>query len=157
MQIDRHLNESAGHRLALQIEKGKPTTEPGRIPSQFLGAGTSQPRVSEMQEKCNRDNFAKMIRTAYELALNPQLPMLSFKLLVKCQRMNGVRLISGKDDCKATGEYFEAISQAVKEKVAAVVASKNPMSLLSDGSQERKTKKEKEIVLIRIEGSVDLS
>ncbi len=69
-----------------------------------------------------------MIRTAYELALNPQLPMLSFKLLAKCQRMDGVRLISGKDDCKATGEYFEAISQAVKEKVAAVVASKNANS-----------------------------
>ena len=83
--------------------------------------------------------------------------MLSFKLLVKCQGMNGVRLISGKDDCKATGEYFQEISQAVKEKVAAVVASKNAMSLLSDGSQERNTKKEKEMVLIRIELSVELS
>ena len=157
LQIDRHLNESAGYRLALQIEKGKPETDQSRIPAQFLGAGPSQPRVHEVQEKCNRENFAKMIRTAYELALNPQLPMSSFQLLVKCQRMNGVRLLSGKDDCKATGEYFEAISKAVTEKVAAVVASKNAMSLLSDGSQARKTKKEKEMVLIRIERSGEFS
>lgn len=92
-----------------------------------------------------------MIRTAYELALNPQYPLSTFKLLIKCQRMNGVQLIDGKDDCKATGEYFDAISKAVIEKVAAIIASKNAMSLLSDGSQARKTKSDKEMVLIRVE------
>ena len=65
--------------------------------------------------------------------------------------MNGVQLIDGKDDCKATGEYFDAISKAVIEKVAAIIASKNAMSLLSDGSQARKTKSDKEMVLIRVE------
>ena len=65
--------------------------------------------------------------------------------------MNGVRLIDGKDDCKATGEYFDAITKAVTEKVAAVIASKNAMSLLSDSSQARKTKSDKEMVLVRVE------
>ena len=92
-----------------------------------------------------------MIRTAYELALNPQYPLSSFKLLIKCQRMNGVRLIDGQDDCKAAGEFFEAITKAVVEKVAAVIASKNAMSILSDGSQAGKTKSDKEVVLIRVE------
>ena len=92
-----------------------------------------------------------MIRTAYELALNPQYPLSSFKLLIKCQRMNGVRLIDGQDDCKAAGEFFEAITKAVVEKVAAVIASKNAMSILSDGSQAGKTKSDKEMVLIRVE------
>ena len=147
----RHLNESAGHKIAVQIEKGKPTTEPSRLSADILGAGPSQPRVNELQEKAIRDNYRKMIRTAYELALNPQFPLSSFKLLVKCQRMNGVRLIDGKDDCKATGEYFDAITKAVTEKVAAVIASKNAMSLLSDGSQARKTKSDKEMVLVRVE------
>ena len=43
------------------------------------------------------------------------------------------------------------------EKVAAVVASKNAMSLLSGGSQAQKTKKEKQMVLIRIERSSEFS
>lgn len=147
----RHLNESAGHKIAVHIEKGKQPTELSRLSADVLGAGPSQPRVNELQEKVNRDNYRKMIRTAYELALNPQFPLSSFKLLVKCQRMNGVRLIDGKDDCKATGEYFNAITKAVTEKVAAVIASKNAMSLLSDGSQARKTKSDKEMVLVRVE------
>ena len=50
-----------------------------------------------------------MIRTACELALNPQLSLSTFKLLLKCQRMNGVKFIEGKDDCKATGEFLDAI------------------------------------------------
>ena len=65
--------------------------------------------------------------------------------------MNGVRLIDGQDDCKAAGEFFEAITKAVVEKVAAVIASKNAMSILSDGSQAGKTKSDKEMVLIRVE------
>ena len=131
----RHLNNSAGYKIVVQIGKGKPTTEPSRISAEILEAGPSQPSVNELQERVNRDNYRKMIRTAYELALNPQFPLSSFKLLVKCQRMNSIRLIGGKDDCKAAGKYFDAITKAVTEKVAAVNASKNAMSLLSDGSQ----------------------
>ena len=137
--------------MALELERGKPQTEPNRFPDIVLGAGPSQPRADALQEKATREAYEKMIRTAYELALNPQLPLSTFKLLLKCQRMNGVRLIEGKDDCKATGEFFDAISKAVTEKVAAVVASQNAMSLLSDGSQARKTKSDKEMVLVRVE------
>lgn len=149
-QITRHLDESAGHQIAVQLEKAKPVQEVGRIDNQFL-AGPSQPRIDVLQESASREAYLKLIRTAYELALHPTTPLSNFKILVKCQRMNGVRLIDGKDDGKSVGEYIDCIAKAVEEKVAAVLVSKNAMSLLSDGSQARKTGADKEMVLIRVE------
>ena len=73
------------------------------------------------------------------------------KLLVKCQRMNGVALISGKDDNHAVSEYLGSIVTAREEKVAVIMASSHFFSLLSDGSEARKTDFDKELVLIRIE------
>ena len=65
--------------------------------------------------------------------------------------MNGVKLIEGKDDCKGTGEFLDVISKAVTEKVAAVIASQNAMSLLSDSSQASKMKSDQDLVLVRVE------
>ena len=59
---------------------------------------TSQPqqkRVAAMFMDNSRDAYTKLMRTAYELALNPTLPMRQFKTLVKVQMQNGVRLIEG--------------------------------------------------------------
>ena len=93
----------------------------------------------------------RMIETAYKLALHPQLPLKSFKPLVKCQQMNGVTLIIGKDDNHAVSEYLGSIVTAIDEKVAVIMASSHFFSLLSDRSQTRKTSSNKELVLIRIE------
>ena len=95
--------------------------------------------------------YRRMIKTAYELALHPQLPLKSFKLLVKCQRMHGVALISGKDENHAVSEYLGSVVAAIQEKVAVIMASSHFFSLLSDGSEARKTDFDKELVLIRIE------
>ena len=92
-----------------------------------------------------------MIKTAYELALHPQLPLKSFKLLVKCLQMHGVALISGEDDNHAVSEYLGSIITAIEEKVAVIMASSHFFSLLSDESQALKTGSDKELVLIRIE------
>ena len=67
--------------------------------------------------------YRRMIETAYELAVHPQLPLKSFKLLVKCQRMHGVTLISGKDDNHAVSEYLGSIVTLIEEKVAVIMAS----------------------------------
>ena len=56
--IDEHLKESAAHRLALQIEKGKPSTEQGQIHIELLGPWSTQPNVDDMQVRCNRENYA---------------------------------------------------------------------------------------------------
>ena len=92
-----------------------------------------------------------MIKTAYELALHPQLPLKSFKLLVKCQRMHGVALISGKNDNNAVSEYLGSIVAAIQKKVSIIMASSHFFSLLSDRSQAHKTGSDRELVLIRIE------
>jgi hypothetical protein len=73
----------------------------------------------------------KMIKTAYELAMNPTMPLKHFKVLVKCQHQNGVALIDGRDNNKAAREYIHCIADSVHEKCAAVIASKHSMSLIS--------------------------
>ena len=92
-----------------------------------------------------------MIKTACELALHPQLPLKSFKLLVQCQWMHGVALISRKDDNHAVSEYLGSIVASIQEKVAVIMASSHFCSLLSDESQARKTGSDKELVVIRTE------
>lgn len=85
----------------------------------------------------------KMIKTAYELAMNSTMPLKHFKVLVKCQRQNGVVLIDDRDNKKAAREYIHCIANAIREKCAAVIARKHFMALMSDGSQARKTGSEK--------------
>ena len=93
----------------------------------------------------------KLFRTAYELAINPTLPLSQFKTLVKIQRKNGSRLIEGHDSGKAAREFIHYISDAVTEKVAGIIASSDFISILSDGLQARKTGSENKMVLIRTE------
>ena len=90
--------------------------------------------------------YRRMIKTAYKFAFHPQLPLKSFKLLVKCQHMHGVTLISGKDDNHAVSEYLGSTVAAIQEKVAVIMASSQFFSLLSDGSQACKTDSDKELV-----------
>ena len=74
-----------------------------------------------------------------------------FKVLVKCQRANGVRLVQGKDSSNAAREFVHYIAEAITEKCAGIIAGSDFMSILSDGSQARKTNDEKELVLVRVE------
>ena len=58
---------------------------------------------------------------------------------------------SGHQDGKAAREFIHYIAEAVCEKCAVVLATSNFMSVLTDGSQARKTGSDKEMVLIRID------
>ncbi len=109
------------------------------------------PRIDVALNQSTHDAYMKMIKTAYELAMNPTMPLKHFKVLVKCQRQNGVVLIDGRDNNKAAREYIHCIADSVREKCAAVIASKHFMSLMSDGSQARKTGSEKELVMVPVE------
>ena len=60
-------------------------------------------------------------------------------------------MFSAKNDGRAAKEYISSISQAVTEKCVVILGSKNFMSLLTDGSQARKTLDDKEMVLVRVE------
>ena len=61
-----------------------------------------------------------------------------------------MNFVSLCDEIKNKISFF-AFNNAISEKVAAVVASCHFISILMDGSQARKTKSEKEMVLIRSE------
>lgn len=128
------------------LDSRKPSNERFEVPSV-----PAQPDIRLSLNNSARDSFLKLIRTAYEMALNPSMPLKHFKILVKCQRENGVRLVEGKDDSNAAREFIHYIADAIKEKCAAVIASSHFISILSDGSQARKTNDEKELILVRTE------
>ena len=43
-----------------------------------------------------REGYIKLFHTAHTLAIEPTLPLIQFKTLVKVQREKGVRLIQGE-------------------------------------------------------------
>ena len=77
------------------------------------------------------------------------MPFNKFKVLVKCVRENDVHLISGKDDHGAAEEFVRYIADNIRERLAIILCSANAFSLLSDGSEARKTGMEKELVFVR--------
>ena len=79
------------------------------------------------------------------------MPLKHFEVLVKCQKQNGIKVIQGKQDERAAKEFIHCISAAMQEKVAVVLAGSDFMSVLSDGSQARKTGSEKDLILTRVE------
>ena len=91
------------------------------------------------------------MKCAYEMAMEPTMAHRHFGVLVKCVKVNGVRLIERKEDGRSGREFVHCIAEAVREKSALILGSVDFFSILSDGSQARKTKAEKELVLIRTE------
>ena len=83
--------------------------------------------------------------------MNPTMPLKQFKTLVKVQTDSGVQLIDGHHDHRSAKMYVSCVAEAVAEKCVGVLSSKHFMSILSDGSQARKTKSDKEMVMVRFE------
>ena len=94
-QVFRHLNEGQGHKIALEFERNEPHETRILLASTSTSAGPSQRSVLSMCNDNSRDAFLKLTRTAYELAMNPTLPLSQFSTLVKVQRDNGIRLVQG--------------------------------------------------------------
>ena len=87
----RHLSGKA-HQIAITTDQGKPADQ--RIAS---GDGIPespsikrQMKITTSMDKMALDSYRKLLNRAYELALNPSMPLSHFKVLVKCQRQNGV-------------------------------------------------------------------
>ena len=129
------MDQSAGHKIALELEISQPAEQ------RLSGVQNIQPqqkRIAAMLLDNSREAYTKLIRTAYELALNPTLAMKQFKTLVKVQWQNGVWLIEGHNDGKAGREFISFyIADDVNEKCAAILASSHFMSVLTDRSQAR--------------------
>ena len=86
--------------------------------------------------------------TAY-VAATDGLSLSKFKTVVKIQKANGIRLMNGCDSSNAAGEFIHVIADAIRDKLAFIMCSVNAFSVLSDGSQAKKTNAEKELVMIR--------
>ena len=94
--LTRHLTSKA-HGIALEAERSKPTSDVTIVSD----TNSSQPNITTNFRKASVDVYKKMFSTAYELAMVPSMPFKHFHTLVKYQRMNGVRLVQGKDDHRA--------------------------------------------------------
>ena len=151
--VDRHLKGKM-HELALSIEREKPASK-RMIISQEGASSHQHQEISQQSPPVSRDLHTTPTRNCF-------VPRMSssqfwfffykhFSVLVRCQKQNGVSLIQGKQDGKAAREFICSIGEAITEKVAVVLAGSDFMSILSDGSQARKTRSEKELVLTRVE------
>ena len=74
------------------------------------------------------------------------LPFNKFKVLVKCLRDNNVKLISGRDDHCACEENVSYLAERIREKLAMILLSSKAFSILTDGSDTRKTGMENELI-----------
>ena len=98
--IQRHISSKA-HSIALEAERAKPQNDCILVDVQ---SGFSQPQIR--MNKSSTELYKKMFNTAYELAMQPTMPFRQFKTLIKVQRINGVRLVEGKDDSRAAAELI---------------------------------------------------
>ena len=61
-----------------------------------------------------------------------------------------MKLIQGTDSSNKAREFISVLADSVRSKISACIASVGAFSVLSDGSQARKTGSEKELVLVRL-------
>ena len=149
--VTRHLTGKA-HQVAIEADQSCPLEQRILKNSAVVSSGPKQTRIMVSMETAAQEAYYKMFTTAYELARNPLMPLSHFRVLIKCQRQNGIRLVKGKDDGRACKEFVHYTANAIRGKVAAVIGS-TVSSMLSDGSQARKMKSEKELVMVRTERS----
>ena len=64
----------------------------------------------------NNDAYWKLVKCAYEMAMEPTMPHRHFKVLVKCVKANGVRLFERSENGRTGREFIHCIAEAVKEK-----------------------------------------
>lgn len=108
----------------------------------------SQPSIQTALHQQAEKAYYKLLKTAYMMALDG-LPLSSFATLVKIQKANGVPLIQGTHSSNKAKEFIHEIADAIRRKIASIIC-KTPFSVLSDGSQARKTSSEKELVFVRV-------
>nr|XP_054749696.1 zinc finger protein 862-like [Lytechinus pictus] len=151
--VSRHFGGKV-HEIAVEYEKllGGCRVKP-HSGSAAASSGTtsgSQPRIDSALHREATEGYRKLLKTAYELARGG-LPLSHFKTLVKIQKENGVRLLQGTDSSDACKEFVSEIAEAIRETVAVLLCNSTAFSVLTDGSQPKKTGSEKELVMVRFE------
>ena len=122
---------------------------PVSVSSSSANAGSTQPMINATLHLRARDAYKKLLRTAYIMAVSGQ-PLTSFTTMVAVQKANGVQLLSKTDSSDKAREFVQVLSDTVRAKIInALDKESSCFSVLSDGSQARKTGSEKELVFAR--------
>ena len=117
--------------------------------SQVVAVKRKQPNIVDAIHQQAEDAYRKLLMSAYLLAIDGQ-PLTTFKTIVRVQKANGVKLIQGTDSSNRAREFITQIADTIRSKISMHLQSDCAFSILSDGSQARKTGSEKELVLVRI-------
>jgi hypothetical protein len=147
--LQRHL-ASKTHLIALEAEKNRPQEDQLNNVDLAVHTTMRQTNIIDVTTESTKQCYTKMFITAYELALQPSMPLTHFKTLVKVQRKNGTKLIEGKDNHRAAAEYIQYLANTIRKKIKSEIGMAPFFSILSDGSQVRKVKIEKELILTRL-------
>lgn len=107
-----------------------------------------QPRVHTAMLRAATEAYGKLLKTAYIVAIGGQ-PLRSFSSHVRAQKAVGVKLIHGTDSGDKAKEFVSYIATSIRQRVGNILQSCTAFSILSDGSQTRKTGSEKELVYVR--------
>ena len=150
--VDRHLGGKA-HNIAVEEEARKPAAKRLNIEGTAIANHPSflQLRIDTAIRKASTAAYERLFKAAYRLALNPTMPLKHFSVLTEILRDNGVPLIKNKTGGKHAKEFIGCMAQAVLQQIAQCLSDANFFSILSDGSQPKKTRAEKELVLSRLE------
>ena len=137
------------HKVGLDLSRlDSPSSAAARSASDSCPPPPKQPRINTALHTQAREAYRKLINTAYHLALGG-LPLTAFKAFVQCQKDNGVKLIHGTDSSNTAKTMIHEIALAIQQKIKVVLNSATAISILSDGSQARKSGTEKEFILAR--------
>ena len=112
------------------------------------GAAFPQPRIDTALRQQAHIAYRKLIKTAYIIAASSQ-PLSSFRTNVQIQKANGVQLIERYDTTDKCKIFVSYIADAIRLKINNILENATAFSVLSDGSQARKTSSEKELVMVR--------
>lgn len=154
--VTKHFLESQAHSIAASFEKLETETVDRPRPEAAEGSSVDaappprkQPRIDDALKQQSRIAYRKLLNTAYIMAIDG-MPLSSFHTLVKVQKANGVNLLQGVQDSKKAKELVWYLADAIREKLAIILSTSRAYSVLTDGSQARKTGSEKELVFVRV-------
>ena len=94
LQLQRHISKSKCHAIAIELEKSKEVCDVELI--DITQGKSRQTRIDTLALSSSREAYIRMLITAYEIALHPNVSLSMFSIFIKVQCQNGVKFISGK-------------------------------------------------------------
>eukprot|EP00117_Sycon_ciliatum_P008181 scpid79301/ scgid10997/ len=116
---------------------------------QHLCRRRRQPLIDSALQKQAQEATRELLNMAYIVPVGEQ-PFSTFTTMVKVQKANGVQLLKGCESSDRAREFVKYLAVSILKTIVAQVSQATAFSVLSDGSQARKTGSEKELVLVHL-------